>query len=149
MTPAPNTPNRIHVAVLKKKYLDLILSGRKRMECRLTKIACPPYGAIASGERILLKESSGPVRGESLAGPVIFMGRLTPQDVDDLCQKYNEHILGDDEFWNAKRICRYVTLIPLQRVMTVTPYRLKTSGMCAWRICTPRQLKSILIKTPD
>ena len=47
---------RIHIAILKRSYLSLILTGQKRLECRLTKISCPPFGQIAGGEKVLLKE---------------------------------------------------------------------------------------------
>ena len=43
---------RWHIAILKRRYLELILSDQKRIECRLTRIPCAPFGRIGPGERI-------------------------------------------------------------------------------------------------
>ncbi len=75
---------RIHIAILKRPYLSLILTGQKRLECRLTKISCPPFGQIVGGERVLLKESGGPVRGQAEVKKVLFFEGLTPDKIDSI-----------------------------------------------------------------
>ena len=41
----------IHVAIMMKRYLDLVLDGTKTVECRLTRQARAPYEAIEPGEK--------------------------------------------------------------------------------------------------
>lgn len=101
----------IHIAVLLKPYLDLIRSGEKTIECRLTKQARPPFDAISPGDRIYLKQSAGPYRLTAVCDHVLFEDRLSPQRIVELHRDYNEFICGDDEYWMQKRDAKYATLI--------------------------------------
>ena len=70
-----------HLAILKRAYLNLILAGEKTIECRLTRMAKPPFGVVKKGQRIYLKESSGPVRAVARAGKVISRQIDGPRDL--------------------------------------------------------------------
>ena len=105
-----------HVAILKRQYLNLILSGRKKMECRLTRINCPPFGQIAVGDKILLKESGGPVWACAIARKIWFFENLNPDRVKNIRKRFNHRIQADDAFWNAKENARYATLISLKEI---------------------------------
>ena len=50
----------VHVAILMRRYLDLVLAGRKTIESRLTRTSRAPYEQIHAGERIYFKVSAGP-----------------------------------------------------------------------------------------
>ena len=50
-----------HLAILKKPYLDAILEGRKPVESRFTITKRAPFGQIFKGDKVFLKQSSGPV----------------------------------------------------------------------------------------
>ena len=121
-----------HLAILKKKYLDLILSGQKKIECRLTKIACPPFEQVAPNDQIQLKESSGPLRAQAVVKKVRYLRNLTPADLDQLRRDYNDLILGNDQFWTTKKNSRYCSLIWLKNVQAIPPTRIKRTGLQAW-----------------
>ncbi|MBN2128636.1 MAG: ASCH domain-containing protein [Sedimentisphaerales bacterium] len=121
-----------HVAILQPKYLELLLSGEKKVECRLSRIKCAPYGRIVVGEPVWLKESSGPIRGRGVVTQVQYFEGLTPTKVRELHQRYNEHILGSEGFWSERRSARYATLIWLGGVRPVRPWRLPRRGLSAW-----------------
>ena len=121
-----------HLAILKKKYLDLILTGQKKIECRLTKIACPPFEQVAPNDHIQLKQSSGPIRAQATVKKVHYFRNLIPAAVDQLRRNYNNLILGDDQFWTAKKNSRYCSLIWLKNVKIITPARIKRKGLQAW-----------------
>lgn len=106
----------IHVAVLIRPYVELVLAGRKTVECRLTRQARDPFDAIEPGERIYFKESAGPYRATALAEHVLCEGDLTPRRVGELRRDYNHLILGEADFWRRKRASRYATLIWLRDV---------------------------------
>jgi ASC-1-like (ASCH) protein len=109
----------IHVAVLLKPYLDLVLSGRKTIECRLTQQAQAPFEQIEAGERIYFKQSAGPYRATAVADAVLFERDLSPRRVEEVRRDYNECILGDEQFWQLKRNSRFLTLVWLRDVQAV------------------------------
>lgn len=121
----------IHVAILKRPYLELILSGAKTVESRLTKSAVPPYRAIEPGHRIFLKESGGRFRATAIAGQVCFFADLSPARVEQLRIEYQARVGGDADYWHAKRDSRFGTFIELRQVQAadsgpaypVSPYR--------------------------
>ena len=41
-----------HLVIFKKAYLDLILQGKKTVECRLSQYKRPPFNAVASGDTL-------------------------------------------------------------------------------------------------
>ncbi len=108
----------MHVAVLKKKYIELILDGTKRIECRLTKQARAPYGVIERGETIFIKQSGGPYRAVAKAGRVMCEGGLTPSRIREVRRVYGALLGGGgDKFWTMKSDCNYLTLIWLEDVI--------------------------------
>lgn len=109
----------IHVAILLRPYLDLVLDGRKSMESRLTRTARRPFHAIAPGERIYFKQSSGPFRATAVAGRVRFFDDLTPMKIRQLHREFNRRIRGDAEFWRRKSNSRFATLIELESIEAI------------------------------
>jgi len=47
-----------HLVILKKPYLDAILSGRKRIESRFTRTKRYAFGRVLPGDELFLKVSS-------------------------------------------------------------------------------------------
>lgn len=118
-----------HVAILKKPYLDLILSGRKTIECRLTKTPLPPFRAIQPGDLIFFKRSAGPYMARAAAAHIQFFDQLTPPQVARLRRQFDPHVCADPDFWSARRHCRYATFInlldirPISRGPQIAPSR--------------------------
>ncbi len=105
-----------HVAILLPRYLDLILTGEKTVESRMTITRHPPYRRIKTGERIYFKESSGPYRATAVAGKVDFFDNLTPTQMMALRKRFDAKVCGDNAYWNAKSRSRYATFIELRDV---------------------------------
>lgn len=125
----------IHIAILKPSYIQAILSGAKTIESRLTKTAQPPYDKVKTGERLYLKASGGPFMATAIAGEVSSFEADSPCMVDRLYEQYGEQIRGDADYWQAKRDCRYITLIELTEVKPIEigpPY--KPAHMKAWYV---------------
>ena len=106
----------IHVAVLMKRYLELVLAGRKTVECRLTRDARAPFEMIEAGDRVYFKQSSGPYGATALADHVMCEGDLTGRRIKEIERDYNEWICGEGSFWRAKGGSRFCTLIWLKEV---------------------------------
>ena len=127
---------RMHIAILKRLYLGKILSGDKILECRLTKSNRSPYRQVQVGERVMLKESGGPIKGQGRVAKVEFFEELTPAQVQAIERKYNGEIQGSTEYWEQHLQSRYGSLIWLKEVKGLAkPYRIRTRGMRAWIVC--------------
>lgn len=109
----------VHIAILRRPYLDAVLAGDKTVESRLTRTATPPWGQIQSGDRIFLKQSGGPFRAVAQAGHVESQDELTPATVDRLRRRFAARVGGDDAYWTAKRDARYACFIELCDVAAI------------------------------
>ena len=129
-----------HLAILKRAYLELILSGQKTIECRLTRTPKPPFGVLQTGQRIYLKQSSGPVRGLAKAGKVICRRIDGPEDLNQIRQEYGGGIMAKDDFWQSNCGAEYCTLIFLEEVRALPePFRISKSDMRAWVVLDGKQ----------
>lgn len=107
---------RDHLAVVHRRYLDLILEGRKTVESRLTRVRCEPFGKIDIGDRVYFKEQSGPIRAVATVGALRSHEGLTPGAIRRLRVEHNDQILGGRDYWALKRDARYAVLIWLSDV---------------------------------
>ncbi len=123
----------IHVAILQKLYLDAIITGKKRVELRLTITRRVPFNAIKVGERIYFKQSSGSFRATAIVNDVLFAEQLNPHKLLKLKRRYNCEILGNDAYWKSKQTSKYATLIWLEPVERITfGPTMKPSQGLAW-----------------
>lgn len=125
----------IHVAILKRAYLELILAGRKTVESRLSKVDGPPHGRVQPGERLFFKASGGPFLATALADAVEDHADLAPAGVEALCERWNPAVGGDADYWELKSASRYATFIRLRdiEVLHVGP-RYQPQNMRAWYV---------------
>jgi len=109
-----------HVAILLRRYVKLLLAGRKTVESRLTKSPRAPFGLIEAGQRIFFKASSGPFMATAVAHEVASLDDLSPRRVDELQRQFNDAVCGDDDYWAMRRDCRYATFVSLREVQAVS-----------------------------
>jgi len=125
----------IHVAILKRPYIEAILDGRKTIESRMTRTYQPPHDQIATGDRLFLKASSGPIMATAIAGQIETYRDLEPRDVERLQRQYQPTVGGSDEYWQAKFNARWATFVEMTQVepCKVGP-SYKTAYMKAWYV---------------
>lgn len=123
---------RHHLAILLPRYLDLILSGRKTIECRLGQRFLPPHGAVRQRDIIWLKLSNGPICGVAQAGRVASYEGLDVAGLRELRREHGAGICADADFWRSYRRARYGTLIWLKDVRPLPPFRIDKSDRRAW-----------------
>ncbi len=125
----------VHVAIVTSPYDQLILTGRKVIEARLTRTDRPPFGCVCPGDRIHFKRSSGPFFAEAVAARVLMVDALTPKLISQLRQQYDQWICGDPTYWQNKRHAQFATLIWLRDVVPST-FRpnYTTQNMRAWYV---------------
>ncbi len=124
----------IHVAILKRPYLKLILSGQKTVESRLTRTTQPPYDAIKPGDRIFLKASAGPFMATALAGNIDQHRDLSSAAIKRLRKQYDKAVCGNDDYWQLKRDSRFAVFVELMRVEPIDVGPVYPKSMRAWHV---------------
>lgn len=133
-----------HLAILQQPYIDLILSGQKTIESRFSLNKILPYGAVKSGDVILMKESGGKVLGEFCVEKVDFYKNLTPQAAMQLMRRFKAQLCLDDDFIQRKQNSRFATLMHITKsVRYPEPYDYPKRDMRGWVI-----LKEDIAQTP-
>jgi len=135
-----------HLVILKKPYLEAILAGRKRIESRFTMTKRAHFGRVLPGDKLFLKESSGPVCGMATVASVKNFESLTPRQIAELKQRYNRDIGGSNEYWQAKAGCKFGFLVWLKDVRRISPVRIDKKDWRAWVLLTEKQNFGLLRK---
>jgi hypothetical protein len=135
-----------HLVILKRPYLEAILTGRKRIESRFMMTRRAHFGRVLRGDRLFLKESSGPVCGMATVASVKNFEGLTPKQMAELKRQYNRDIGGSDEYWQAKEGCKFGFLVWLKDVRRIWPVRIDKKDWRAWVLLTERQNFGLLQK---
>jgi len=128
-----------HLVILKKPYLDAILASSKTIESRFTKTKRSYFGRVLPGDKLFLKESSGPVCATAKVAAVKNFENLTPQQIIEIKQQYNHYIKGSEEYWRSKADCRFGVLVWLKDVEPIEPVRIRKKDWRAWVVLTVKE----------
>jgi hypothetical protein len=141
--------NRNHLAVLAAPYLQALLAGRKKVECRLTRSMRPPYGQVSPGDLLWLKQSGGPVRGLAGVARVDGFADLTPAGIHSLKQCYGKLVAAPASFWHAHESARFATLIGLEWVCAVRDFRVLKRDRSAWLVLEAPPVPGRVVKRSE
>jgi len=133
----------VHLAVFHQPYLDLLLSGEKTADVRLSKHRIAPFGQIERDDTVLLKLASGPVVGRATVDEVQFFPDLTPEAIDALRSRYNSQLCFADDFWEQYRHARYGTLISFKDIKRVQPIHIWSKGRSGWRVLGVKEKQQV------
>jgi hypothetical protein len=111
---------RVHVAVMVEPWLSWILSGEKTIESRWSARRTVPFEQVAVGDVLLLKASSGPVKGICEVADTWFFD-LEQTGLTVIRDRFGEAIAGGDAFWKSVEGSRYVTLIKVRAARAIAP----------------------------
>lgn len=126
-----------HLAVFVGDAIEKILHGEKVVEGRFSEHRILPFGQIARGDEIYLKQASGPVIGRAYVDNVLFFEALTGEMIGKLRREYQSDMAVGDQFWRDKGKARYGTLIFLVRPQRfVAPLLLKKRDRRSWMLFT-------------
>ncbi|MHC4573489.1 MAG: ASCH domain-containing protein [Planctomycetota bacterium] len=128
-----------HLVILKKPYLEAILTGRKSIESRFTMTKRAYFGRALPGDKLFLKASSGPVCGRATVAAVKNFENLTPKKIAELRKLYNHDIGGSEAIWRSKANCRFGMLVWLKEVEPVKPVRIHKRDWRAWVVLTEKE----------
>lgn len=123
---------KLHLVILRKPYIEAILTGAKTVESRFMKTNRPPFGSVSVGDTLIFKQSSGPVRAVAVAAKVQYYENLTPEQMAQIKAAHNADIGGNDEYWEQKACSKYGVLIRLAEVEPIEPIRIQKKDWRAW-----------------
>jgi ASC-1-like (ASCH) protein len=128
-----------HLVILKKPYIEAILSGRKPVESRFWKTRRFAFGRVLPSDILFLKQSSGPVCGMATVEKVKNFENLTPEQIIAIKQEYNHLIGGTDEHWQQRADCKFGFLVWLKDVRAIEPVRIRKMDWRAWVVLTEKE----------
>jgi len=135
----PESPRETHLMIVHQQYVGPILTGQKIVEARLGSDRRAPYNKVEPGDVVYIKPTSQRVVAKAIVHRVDQYEGLDHEDIIRLKELYNDRVLGDDAFWNAKADANYATFITLGKVMLLkderfVPEELLAPSRNAWRV---------------
>jgi len=123
----------LHLAILQPPYLDLISDGTKTIESRINANRSAPFGKVAVGDLILLKETGKPITNYFFAATVALFN-LNEVPIQYVREEYGYEIAAWDEeaFWNDHQNSSYATLIKIGEQGTVPPLAVMKRDQRGW-----------------
>lgn len=100
-----------HLAIFKDRAGELILSGKKTVESRFSRIKNPPFGVISSGDLVYIKPSGKDIIGQFRVKKVIFYDNLDLGDFRDLREKYGKELAVGEDYWERNKYACFGTFI--------------------------------------
>ena len=131
------SPAGLHLAIFVKPYLSYVLEGKKTVESRFATKRFAPYGQVATGDVILLKQSSGPILGLSLVSQVWFYN-LDTESLKQLRKDFTDALCAQDpSFWRQREQASFATLMRLTSVRAVSPVAFPKRDQRGWVVLRP------------
>ncbi len=130
----------IHLAIFNEPFMALIYKGEKKIESRFSINKISPFMNIAKGDLVIMKASGGPVTGAFLAGDVIFVSGLNDRKLKEIQRKYGKEICShyDPKFWESRSETKYASLIKVEKLKALNPFRIEKKDRLAWSIIRQR-----------
>jgi ASC-1-like (ASCH) protein len=135
-----------HLVILRRGYLEAVLKGQKTIESRFTVNRRAYWNKILYGDRLFIKQSSGPVCATAKVTKVRYYENLTPEKIERLKSQYNQQIQGTDEYWRSKRDCRYGVLVWVGKVKPIEPVWIDKRDWRAWVVLSEKEDFGLLKK---
>lgn len=123
-----------HLVIVAKEYMEAILKGDKKIECRLMSWRCVPYDRVERGDKLFFKVVSGPVRAVAKVSEVRKWDNLTTKGIRELRRQYNQEILGTERYWRSKARAKYAVLVWLTNVKEIASRAINKKDRSAWVI---------------
>jgi ASC-1-like (ASCH) protein len=136
-----------HLVILKRPYLELILSGRKTIELRLSRGRSPLAGRVQPGDGLFLKVSAGPVCATATVAAIKSYETLTPALIAEIKRQYNDQIMGGDAVWESMMDRKSGLLVWLRDVQRIEPIRIEKEDWRAWVVLSKGKDFGLLDRT--
>lgn len=123
--------SELHLGVFSEPCLTYMLDGKKTIESRFSKKKILPYEKISDKTIVIVKASSGGVVAYFTIKKVMFFD-LTIMKIEEIRKLYNKELCVDNSFWDLKKDSNYATLIFIDELFKVSPFKINKKGMNTW-----------------
>ncbi|MFK7758688.1 MAG: hypothetical protein AB8C13_01935 [Phycisphaerales bacterium] len=128
-----------HLMIVHPRYIAPLLSGVKSLESRLGQDRRAPFGRVNPGDTVYIKPTGKRVVAKAIVRRVDEYEDLTPEDIINLRETYDDRIMGGDQYWESKSNSKYATLIGFEKISplrdeSTVPAELLIANRNAWRI---------------
>lgn len=122
----------LHLGIFREPYLTYIMEGKKTIETRFAKRACPPYKRVAKGDVVLMKPVGGRVAGICEIDQVWFY-QLDPDAVALIKDRFGEMICpADGSFWTERESKNVATLMLVKNVTVLSGIEIEKRDRRGW-----------------
>ncbi len=121
-----------HLVILRPRYLNLIITGKKDVECRASRFKRVPYLRVRRGDRLWFKKTSGCVTCTSRVVWVKELHITRRQQLEELRTLWQDRIQADDSFWRTASTKHYWTLLGLGRIRRCKPFSVQKRDRRGW-----------------
>lgn len=130
--------SKTHLMIVHPRYIAPLLSGAKTLESRLGQDRRAPFGKVSPGDTLYIKPTGKRVVAKATVRRVDEFEDLTPEDIVNLRETYDDRIMGGDHYWQTKSDSKYATLISFSKITmlrdeSTVPAELLTANRNAWR----------------
>lgn len=105
-----------HLAIFTLNATKDILSGKKQIDGRLSKIKIAPYGKVGAGDIVLIKVSGEEIVGQFKVDRVLYFDHPKREEADNLIKKYLKELAMPKSFWLQHEQINFITLIFIKEV---------------------------------
>ncbi|MFQ6049148.1 MAG: ASCH domain-containing protein [Phycisphaerae bacterium] len=114
------------------RYLQLIVSGQKRIECRIAGRVSPPFGSVQAGDQIWFKLRCGPVCATARVQEVRYYWRVSRDELGQIRRRFDRQICAEPRFWSRRGGDSNVVLIWLEQVRPCGPLAVVKTDRRGW-----------------
>ncbi|MDE6442185.1 MAG: DUF4186 family protein [Clostridia bacterium] len=132
-----------HLAIMKKGYIEKILSGEKKIESRFSINRITPFNNISEDDKVYMQETGKEVTAMFEVEKVLFFDNLTEAKIEKIRIEYGKDICAGEDFWKLKQHSKYATLIYIKNARKITPFKVNKNDRSAFK--TVNKLKEELI----
>lgn len=121
----------LHLGIFTEPCLGYMLDGKKKVESRFSKNKIVPFRSIGKEDIVIVKKSGGKIVAYFTIKEVLFFN-LEETKISEIRKKYEKELCVDEEFWKKKETSRYATLIIIDKIYNLNPFKIQKKGMQTW-----------------
>lgn len=122
-----------HLAIFTSGAIDLIFSGKKKIEGRFSQIKIPPFGKVSAGDLVLMKVSGGKIVGQLTVDRVLSFDHPKVEELEALRRKYARGLVLSKIFWLDHEKVNYATLMFIKSVTKfIVPPQIPKRDLRPW-----------------
>lgn len=100
-----------HLAIFTPEAVQLVFSGKKKIDGRFSRIRIPPYLAVSAGDVVLIKIPGEDIVGQFQVDRVFYFDHPTGEEASAIKKKYSRQMAMPKSFWLDHEKINYMTLM--------------------------------------